>query len=181
MPGLPGDNFEIDIESAKKSIAMKPDICRIYPSLVIKDTPMEDMYNRGDYKPYSLDDAVYISGEMLKLYNEAKIKVIRIGLQPTDTITIGKDIVSGPFHPSFRELVEGHLICENLQIKCPNEKDVIIEVNEKDISKLYANKKYYFNKFLSNRSGKTYVHINKKVKRGKLKLTIIEKRDEFKI
>ena len=60
-------------------------------------------------------------------------------------------------------------------------KDVIIEVNEKDISKLYANKKYYFNKFLSNRSGKTYVHINKKVKRGKLKLTIIEKRDEFKI
>ena len=93
MPGLPGDNFEIDIESAKKSIAMKPDICRIYPSLVIKDTPMEDMYNRGDYKPYSLDDAVYISGEMLKLYNEAKIKVIRIGLQPTDTITIGKDIV----------------------------------------------------------------------------------------
>ena len=51
---------------------MKPDICRIYPSLVIKDTPMEDMYNRGDYKPYSLDDAVYISGEMLKLYNEAK-------------------------------------------------------------------------------------------------------------
>lgn len=181
MPGLPGDNFEIDIESAKKSIAMKPDICRIYPSLVIKDTPMEDMYNRGDYKPYSLDDAVYISGEMLKLYNEAKIKVIRIGLQPTDTITTGKDIVSGPFHPSFRELVEGHLICENLQIKCPNEKDVIIEVDEKDISKLYANKKYYFNKFLSNRSGKTYVHINKKVKRGKLKLTIIEKRDEFKI
>ena len=133
MPGLPGDNFEIDIESAKKSIAMKPDICRIYPSLVIKDTPMEDMYNRGDYKPYSLDDAVYISGEMLKLYNEAKIKVIRIGLQPTDTITTGKDIVSGPFHPSFRELVEGHLICENLQIKCPNEKDVIIEVNEKDL------------------------------------------------
>ncbi len=61
MPGLPGDNFEIDIETAKKSIAMKPDICRIYPSLVIKDTPMEDMYNRGDYIPYSLDEAVYIS------------------------------------------------------------------------------------------------------------------------
>ena len=63
-----------------------------------------------------------------------------------------------------------------------NEKsDIVIEINSKDISKLYANKKYYFNKFLSNRSGKTYVHINKKVKRGKLKLTIIEKRDEFKI
>ena len=81
MPGLPGDSFEIDIETTKKSIEMKPDICRIYPSLVIKDTPMEDMYNRGEYIPYSLDEAVYISGEMLKLYNDAKIKVIRIGLQ----------------------------------------------------------------------------------------------------
>ena len=49
MPGLPGDNFEIDIETTKKSIEMKPDICRIYPALVIKDTPMEIMYNRGDY------------------------------------------------------------------------------------------------------------------------------------
>ena len=80
---------------------MKPDICRIYPSLVIKDTPMEDMYNRGDYIPYSLDEAVYISGEMLKLYNDAKIKVIRIGLQPTDTITTGKDIVDETFPSSF--------------------------------------------------------------------------------
>ncbi|MBP3917209.1 MULTISPECIES: radical SAM protein [unclassified Clostridium] len=181
MPGLPGDSFEIDIETTKKSIEMKPDICRIYPSLVIKDTPMEDMYNRGDYVPYSLDEAVYISGEMLKLYNEAKIKVIRIGLQPTDTITTGKDIVDGPFHPAFRELVEGHLICETLDKKCPKEKDIIVEINEKDVSKLYTNKKQYFKKFLANREGKVYVNTNNKVKKGRVKLTIIEKREEFKI
>ena len=181
MPGLPGDSFDIDIETTKKSIEMKPDICRIYPSLVIKDTPMEDMYNRGDYVPYSLDEAVYISGEMLKLYNEAKIKVIRIGLQPTDTITTGKDIVDGPFHPAFRELVEGHLICETLDKKCPKEKDIIVEINEKDISKLYTNKKQYFKAFLANRDGKVYVNTNNKVKKGRIKLTVIEKREEFKI
>lgn len=181
MPGLPGDSFEIDIETTKKSIEMKPDICRIYPSLVIKDTPMEDMYNRGDYVPYSLDEAVYISGEMLKLYNEAKIKVIRIGLQPTDTITTGKDIVDGPFHPAFRELVEGHLICEALDKKCPKEKDIIVEINEKDVSKLYTNKKQYFKAFLLNRDGKVYVNTNNKVKKGRIKLTVIEKREEFKI
>lgn len=181
MPGLPGDNFEIDIETTKKSIEMKPDICRIYPSLVIKDTPMEDMYIRGDYVPYSLEEAVYISGEMLKLYNEAKVKVIRIGLQPTDTITTGKDIVDGPFHPAFRELVEGRLICETLDKKSPKEKDIIVEINEKDISKLYTNKKQYFKSFLDNRKGKVYVNINNKVKRGKVKLTIIDKREEFKI
>ena len=181
MPGLPGDSFDIDIKTTKKSIEMKPDICRIYPSLVIKDTPMEDMYNRGNYVPYSLDEAVYISGEMLKLYNDAKIKVIRIGLQPTDTITTGKDIVDGPFHPAFRELVEGHLICETLNKKCPKEKDIILEINEKDISKLYTNKKQYFKRFLANREGKVYVNTNNKVKKGRVKLTIIEKREEFKI
>ena len=181
MPGLPGDSFDIDIETTKKSIEMKPDICRIYPSLVIKDTPMEDMYNRGDYVPYSLDEAVYISGEMLKLYNEAKIKVIRIGLQPTDTITTGKDIVDGPFHPAFRELVEGHLICETLDKKCPKEKDIVVEINEKDISKLYTNKKQYFKRFLAGREGKVYVNTNNKVKKGRIKLTVIEKREEFKI
>ena len=181
MPGLPGDSFEIDIETTKKSIEMKPDICRIYPSLVIKDTPMEEMYNRGDYVPYSLDEAVYISGEMLKLYNEAKIKVIRIGLQPTDTITTGKDIVDGPFHPAFRELVEGHLIFETLDKKCPKEKDIIVEINEKDISKLYTNKKQYFKRFLVNRDGKVYVNTNNKVKKGRIKLTVIDKREEFKI
>ena len=181
MPGLPGDNFEIDIETTKKSIEMKPDICRIYPSLVIKDTPMEDMYKRGDYVPYSLDEAVYISGEMLKLYNEAKIKVIRIGLQPTDTITTGKDIVDGPFHPAFRVLVEGHLICETLDKRSPKEKDIIVEINEKDVSKLYTNKKQYFKAFLANRQGKVYVNTNNKVKKGRVKLTIIEKREEFKI
>lgn len=181
MPGLPGDNFEIDIKTTKKSIDMKPDICRIYPSLVIKDTPMETMYNRGEYVPYTLNEAVDISGEMLKLYNAAKIKVIRIGLQPTDTITTGKDIVDGPFHPAFRELVEGNLICKTLIAKTNESKDIIIDINEKDISKLYTNKKQYFNEFLNSRSGKVYVNVNNKVKRGKIKLSVIESKEEFKI
>ena len=153
MPGLPGDSFEKDIETTKKSISMKPDICRIYPSLVIKETPMEIMYNRGEYIPYTLDEAINISGEMLKLYKEAKVKVIRIGLQPTETITTGKDIVAGPFHPAFRELVEGNLICNELKT-IEEDKDILIEINPKTISKLYTNKKQYFNKFKSKRSGK---------------------------
>lgn len=181
MPGLPGDNYKIDMETAKKSIAMKPDICRIYPSLVIKDTPMEIMYNRGEYIPYTLEEAVEISKDMLKLYKSNKVKVIRIGLQPTDSITWGKDIVDGPFHPAFRELVESSLICEMVKERADEDKDILIELNERDISKLFANKKQYFNKFVKSRSGKVYVKTNNKVKRGKVNLAIIEKKEEFKI
>ena len=115
MPGLPRDNFEKDIETVKRSISMKPDICRIYPSLVIKDTPMSVMYNRGEYIPYTLDEAVSICKKLYKMYLEAGVQVIRIGLQPTDTITEGKDIVDGPFHPAFRELVEGSFISDRIR------------------------------------------------------------------
>ena len=181
MPGLPGDTKEIDLATIKKSIEMKPDIARIYPALVIKDTPMETMYNRGEYEPYSLDMAVEVSREMLKLYNAAKVKVIRIGLQPTDTIAEGKDVVAGPFHPAFRELVEGSLICENIKEKTNESSDIIIEINSKDISKLYCNKKQYFNEFKKNRHGKVFVKTVDKLKRGRVRVTVIEKVEEFKI
>ena len=181
MPGLPGDTKEIDLATIKKSIEMKPDIARIYPALVIKDTPMETMYNRGEYEPYSLDMAVEVSKEMLKLYNAAKVKVIRIGLQPTDTIAEGKDVVAGPFHPAFRELVEGSLICENIKEKTNESSDIIIEINSKDISKLYCNNNQFFNEFKENRHGKVFVKTVDKLKRGRVRVTVIEKVEEFKI
>lgn len=181
MPGLPGDTFEIDIKTVKKSIEMKPDLCRIYPALVIKDTPMEDMYKDGRYTPYSLEDAVYISREMYKLYKEENIQIIRMGLQPTESITWGQDIVDGPFHPSFRELVEGSLICENVQSKIEENDNVILEINSKDLSKLYANKKVYFNKLKENNNGQITVTTNDKLKRGKIKLMIVKKIEEILI
>ena len=117
MPGLPRSTMEKDILSAEKSINMKPDLIRIYPSLVIKDTPMEIMYLRGEYKPYSLEEGVEVSKEIYKLYKKAGINIIRVGLQPTDSINVGGDIVSGPFHPAFRELVESSIINEKIMVE----------------------------------------------------------------
>lgn len=181
MPGLPGDNFDKDIETAKKSIEMKPDICRIYPSLVIKDTPMEKMYKRGEYKPYSLEEAVNISKEIYKLYTEANINIIRIGLQPTENITWGGDLVDGPFHPAFRELVEGSLICDNIKNSVNKDEDIIIEINPRDLSKLYANKKLYFNNFKDNHDGKIIVNTKDKLKRGKINIIVVKRTEEISI
>ncbi len=181
MPGLPGDTFEKDIETAEKSIAMKPDICRIYPALVIKDTPMELMYKRGEYKPYSLEDAVSISKELYKLYTKAKINIIRIGLQPTDNITWGRDLVDGPFHPSFRELVEGNLLCDEIKSNINEDEDIIIEINSKDLSKLYANKKVYFNNLKNNHKGKILVSTKDKLKRGNLNIIVVKRAKEISI
>ena len=168
MPGLPRDDFEKDIQTVERSISMKPDICRIYPSLVIKDTPMAIMYNRGEYVPYTLDEAVSICKKLYKMYLDAGVQVIRIGLQPTDTITEGKDIISGPFHPAFRELVEGSLISDSIREEFKVSKKGTICLNSRDLSKLYANKKKYFKELLSD-GFKIDVEIDDSLERGIIK------------
>lgn len=147
MLGLPGDNFEKDIETARRSIGMKPDICRIYPALVIKDTPMENMHKRGIYKPYTLDECIRICKIVYGMYVANDINVIRVGLQPTKEINKDGDIVAGPFHPAVRELVEGSIINDMIfeYLRGKNAAEIEIIINEKDISKLYANKKEFFN------------------------------------
>lgn len=171
MPGLPRSTMEKDILSAEKSINMKPDLIRIYPSLVIKDTPMEIMYQRGEYKPYSLEEGVEVSKEIYKLYKKAGINIIRVGLQPTDSINVGGDIVSGPFHPAFRELVESSIINEKIMENLKETKCGKININSRDVSKLYANKKFYFKK-LSENGYKVKVEIDDNMEKGKISLTL---------
>ena len=149
MLGLPLDSQEKDIDSAKKSISMKPDICRIYPTLVVKNTPMEDLYYKGKYKPYSLDEAVEIGKKVYSLYYASGIPVIRVGLQPTDNININGDIVAGPFHPSIRELVEGSLLNDMVyEVLSERDGDWELHINPRYISRLYADKKRYFKKLV---------------------------------
>ncbi|MBU3142111.1 elongator complex protein 3 [Clostridium sp. CF012] len=151
MIGLPGDNIKKDTDTAKRVIALKPDICRIYPALVIKDTPMERMYKNQTFKPYSLSEAVNISKLIYLMMMANKINVIRIGLQPTEEISEGNDLVAGPFHPAFRELVEGNIyndimydiIMNSIKNDCTVTK-ALVKINPKDISKLYANGKSFF-------------------------------------
>lgn len=176
MPGLPKSTPEKDIKSAIDSIKMEPDIVRIYPSLVIKDTPMEIMYKRGDYSPYTLDMAVEVSKKIHNMFNEKGINVIRIGLQPTETINEGGDIIAGPFHPAFRELVESSLILDKIKENVSS-KNFELLVNSKDVSKLYANKKVYFNK-LKEDGYSANVKITDEVKRGTI---IIKDKTEKKI
>jgi histone acetyltransferase (RNA polymerase elongator complex component) len=175
MPGLPGDTFEKDIYTTKTSIKMKPEICRIYPALVIKDTPMEKMCKCNEYVPYSLEEAVNISKVMYDMYRKNNVNVIRIGLQPTESINEGRDIIAGPFHPSFRELVEGSLLVDIILENMKYEKNALIHINSKDLSKLYANKKIYFNKLKEN-DKLIMVEQDDKIERGHIKLCLKDKK-----
>lgn len=105
MVGLPGDTMEKAIYTAKQFVEMQAQDVRIYPLVVIKGTPLEKLYQSGKYVPLSLDAAVKITSEVYKIFEAAGVNIIRTGLHPSEGLLNGDDLVAGPFHVSFKELV----------------------------------------------------------------------------
>lgn len=117
MIGLPGDGLEKDLFSARELVKVGPSIARLYPTIVIKDTPLNELYLAGDYKPLTQEEAVHITKEMYKIISNAGINIIRVGLKSTDVINDSDQgaIAGGTFHPAFRQLVEGEIAKDMLE------------------------------------------------------------------
>jgi histone acetyltransferase (RNA polymerase elongator complex component) len=105
MIGLPGDMLEKSIATAQRIVELGARETRIYPTLVIKDTLLEKQYRDGKYQPLSLVEAVHWSAQLLKIFEKANVKILKLGLHPSKGLISGTDLVAGPWHPSFRELV----------------------------------------------------------------------------
>jgi histone acetyltransferase (RNA polymerase elongator complex component) len=145
MPGLPGDSTDTFMKTIDAVIALKPDFVRIYPALVIKDTPLEDLYASGRYMPLPLEDAVLLCREALEKFELAGIDVIRIGLQPTEELEKPGTIVAGPYHPAFRQLVESSILLDKMRCALRNcagkTGRVTFQVNSKDLSAAIGQKR----------------------------------------
>jgi len=100
MAGLPGDSWSKTVSSALTSIYLKPDSARIYPTLVMKDTPLAEL---AGYKPLSLDEAIERAMFLVELYEKNEITILRVGLHPPKD---SANILDGPFHPAFKSIVK---------------------------------------------------------------------------
>lgn len=141
MIGMYGSTPQDDIYTCEEIIKLKPDFVRIYPTVVIKETALYDLYRCKAYTPYSLDEAVKISAKLLLKFQNANIDVIRIGLMAGEDINENK--VYGPYHSSFRELVESYIYYNRIrdEIIKLNAKSIIIKCNSKLVSKIIGNKR----------------------------------------
>jgi histone acetyltransferase (RNA polymerase elongator complex component) len=115
MVGLPGDTRSKALETARKVVELQPAVVRIYPVLVIRGTYLQRLYETGLYQPLQLEEAVETCTDLLELYQINGISVIRMGLQRTDHINEAADVVTGPFHPAFRQLVESRLVLRRIE------------------------------------------------------------------
>lgn len=187
MVGLPESTRQDEINTAKDLIKLKPKIVRIYPVLVIKGTQLEKDYESGEYTPLTVEQAVETAKDLLVLFNKKKINVIRIGLQNTNEITDPNSkesqVVAGPYHPAFRQLVESRLWYDNIanEIKKVNSNVsyIQIDVNPSDINNAVGHKRINIEKINDTYNTDLKINPNSKIKKGKLKITKLIKYQEF--
>ncbi len=187
MVGLP-DSTKIDeINTAKELIKLKPKMVRIYPVLVIKNTKLEKEYENGEYEPLTVVQAVERSKEILKMFNKKKIEVIRIGLQNTDTITNPEnnksEVVAGPYHPAFGQLVEASIWYDEIlnKIKKLNVKvkEIEIRANKVDVNNIIGHKRENVNNLKDIYEVDLKVVSDEKIKPGKFEMNVLKTYSEF--
>ncbi|MGA3015267.1 MAG: radical SAM protein [Bacteroidales bacterium] len=135
MIGLPGDSPERSVDTAKKIVEFGATETRIYPVIVIRNTPLENLFRKGSFIPLDLEEAIHITKDAARIFDEANVRIIRIGLHPSEGLLNRSDYVAGPFHQSFRELVMTSAWTDRLSVLL-NEKpgeSITICVNPADL------------------------------------------------
>ena len=166
MIGLPSDSEEKDFQTAKDIVDLGAKETRIYPCIVVKDTELEMMYNSGEYKALSIEEAVERSSKLYTYFAENQVKVLRIGLHASDELD-NEAYVAGPYHKNFAEMVFSRIWRDNLKTLKPENlrsKDIIINVPESQINHAIGWKGEN-KKMLSEKFDEVFFKVNKTTSR----------------
>lgn len=157
MIGLPLDTVEKSKETAKKILKLGAESTRIYPTLVINNTDLADLYRQNKYKALSLDEAVDWTTEIYKIFSQSSIKILRVGLHPSEALINGTELLAGPFHVSFKELVLTKIWQEKFEKLPINTKTILVNPREINYAigynsknKQLLQKKFPYLKFISD-------------------------------
>jgi len=140
MIGLPESTWEIDVSTAQQMAELKPNLVRIHPTLVLKNTKLQKMYELGDYKPLELEEAVKLSSVICEIYSSNSIVVARCGFHLPETVR--KNIlIAGPWHPAFGQLVKSRIWRDRLSNILEDDPELaVISVPESELSNAIGQK-----------------------------------------
>ncbi|HEU5487435.1 MAG TPA: tRNA uridine(34) 5-carboxymethylaminomethyl modification radical SAM/GNAT enzyme Elp3 [Candidatus Nitrosotalea sp.] len=115
MPGLPSMTPKEDIADFNKLFSdpqLRPDMLKIYPTLVLEDTPLYTAYKEGHFTPYSDDEMVQVLTEIKKIIPRWA-RIMRVQRE------ISSDqIIAGPKLGNLRQIVQQNLKKQNISCKC---------------------------------------------------------------
>jgi elongator complex protein 3 len=132
MPGLPGSNPQKDLEDFKKLFEdsrLKPDMLKIYPTLLLKDTGLAKLFEKGLYKPYP--DEVFMNLLLeIKKTVPPWVRIMRIQREIES-----EDILSGYKNGNIRQILQQKLKEQGLQCNCIRCREIGIKklANYRDI------------------------------------------------
>jgi radical SAM enzyme (TIGR01210 family) len=187
MVGLPDSTRIDEINTAKALIKLKPKMVRIYPVLVVKNTKLEEELKEGTYEPLSVVQAVEVCKELVRMFNDKNIDIIRVGLQSTEEISAPggekSEVVAGPYHPAFRQLVESAMWYDAIlgKIKKLNVKvkQVEVIVNPIDANQVIGHKKENVLKLKDTYDVDMTIKQDEKIKPGKIKVNVTKTYNDF--
>jgi elongator complex protein 3 len=115
MPGLPGSNINQDIESFKtifQNKDFKPDMIKIYPTLVIEGTELDTLWKSGIYKPLDNIEASHLISK-IKEYIPDWVRIQRIQRDvPAQYIKAGVN------KSNLRQIVESEMLDHGKICRC---------------------------------------------------------------
>ena len=145
MIGLPGATIESELETARFIIESGASGARIYPTVVFYGTELCDMAKSGEYKPLELDEAVKRSASVMRLFVNAGVEVIRVGLCSSENLASEETYYAGPNHPALGELVKNELYYEIIKNSIEDmgtpHSTVAVKVRRGSLSKAIGHKK----------------------------------------
>ncbi|MGC2598747.1 MAG: tRNA uridine(34) 5-carboxymethylaminomethyl modification radical SAM/GNAT enzyme Elp3 [Nitrososphaeraceae archaeon] len=115
MPGLPNTTLENDITDFKTLFyhpSFKPDMIKIYPTLVLEGTGLFNLYKSGRYNAYTDEDMIKILIEVKKIV-PPWVRIMRVQREIESS-----DIRSGPKCGNLRQLALEELKKIGLKCKC---------------------------------------------------------------
>lgn len=133
MVGLPGSDRDTELKTAREICRLSPDGVRIYPTCVIDDTPLYDMYKSGDYKALTVDEAVDICADIAAIFRDNNIPIVRLGLNPTDELSSG-GVKAGAYHPALGEMVYSRIFYNDMAPFVPKDRPFEIVVPPRMLS-----------------------------------------------
>ena len=141
MTGLYGSTPEKDMATAQQFVAIRPDTVRIYPTVILEGTLLADYYRHGIYTPYSLQASVDLCAELILLFEQEHIAVIRLGLH--DSESLRRNSLADNYHPAFKELCENKIFLDRFlqQAAHFNTKTLTVSLHPKSLSKFLGQKK----------------------------------------
>ncbi len=136
MPGLPKFSANSLKNTINSTIDAAPHFVRIYPTIVLSGTELENIFKSGKYLPLTMEEAIRTTSQMIQRFEEKNIKIIKVGLHSDIE---EKYIVAGPYHHAFGELVRAEIL-KNKILKDFEDKTLMISSSDVSLFKGFNSK-----------------------------------------